>query len=212
MTNKSDASHRIDVSVGGVTYHIVSQENESYMREIAAKVDAALKSISATNPMLSGIQANVLLLINLFDNLNKITISAEKLKVENEKLLEENDKKSKELFIQCDVNFELKKELIRVNELNKQLTLQLATLQGYDPDKDSSICEDDELVQDEEAPLENEIISPDKDLSVYEDDELAQDEEEYASLENEIIPPDIAPPEDYSDIYQPSIDEYFSNS
>lgn len=115
---------RVDVSVGGVTYHLSANENEDYIKQTADKADKALRDLMIRNPSLSGMQATILLVINLMDNLNKLSSEYDALLAENERATAERDLCSKELFVQRDVNFEIKKELLRVNELNKQLMLE----------------------------------------------------------------------------------------
>ncbi len=180
--------HRVDVSIGGVTYHLSAMENEDYIREIAAKADEAFRALVVKNPSLSGMQTAVLLIINLMDNLTKMTSEHEALNAQTGAAASEYEACSKELFIQRDVNFEMKKELLRVNELNKQLMLELAALKSSDN-----------------------IIEPEPEF--YPDPD---DEDEPLSEVNEPLPAEEKPlpdeEEEFSDFNQTTLEEYISNS
>lgn len=119
---------KISVSIGGVTYHLVSHENETYMKAIAAQADEIISKIAAGNPSLSGMQGHVLAIINLVDALTRKTEEHEQLKSEFTKVSVRAAGAAKELLSHRDVNFELKKEIMRVSELNRQLMLEIASL------------------------------------------------------------------------------------
>lgn len=139
MNEQHDKMKKISVSIGGISYQLVSQENETYTREIARKVDETIHQIVQQHPSLSTSQATVLAMVNTLDALTKVNsalIEATK-EVENvesramkeiENAIFKMTKAQHELFSLRDTDFELKKELIRVNELNKQLELEIAFL------------------------------------------------------------------------------------
>ncbi len=162
MNEQQEKVKKISVSIGGVSYQLVSQENEAYTREIAKKADEAIRQIAQQHPSLSAMQATVLAIVNAFDALTKLNDSLEESKKAVEKVetaaAKEIDsikfkmtKAQHELFALRDADFELKKEFLRINELNKQLELEIAFLRqkqstnpirsqtfGIDPSTDGS--------------------------------------------------------------------------
>lgn len=140
MSEQLEKNKRISVSIGGISYQLISQENESYAREIARKADDTIHQIIQQHPSLSTTQAIVLAMVNMIDALTKLGNSLDEAKKEIERIEEKSSKEIQsaqfnmtkaqhELFSLRDTDFELKKEIIRVNELNKQLELEIASLQ-----------------------------------------------------------------------------------
>ncbi|MHB1485685.1 MAG: cell division protein ZapA [Saccharofermentanales bacterium] len=119
---------RISVSIGGTTYHLVSDENDEYTREIARKADDAIKQILMQNTTLSNYQATVLALVNTTDALSRLSPAIAEAKNDMENANLRAKKAQDELFLVRDAEFELRKELLRINELNKQLELEIAVL------------------------------------------------------------------------------------
>jgi cell division protein ZapA (FtsZ GTPase activity inhibitor) len=140
MSEQPEKNKRISVSIGGISYQLISRENESYAREIARKADDAIHQILSQHPSLSTTQAIVLAMVNTFDALTKLGHSLDETNKEIEQIEERASKEIQnaqfnmtkaqhELFSLRDTDFELKKEIVRVNELNKQLELEIASLQ-----------------------------------------------------------------------------------
>ncbi len=139
MGEQQDKNHKISVSIAGISYQLISRENESYAREIARKADDTIRQVLAQHPTLSTTQAIVLAMINTFDALTKLSKSLDEAQAEVElietrsaqaveKAKSEMNKAQHELFMLRDTDFELKKEILRVTELNKQLELEIASL------------------------------------------------------------------------------------
>ena len=128
MIDQDKKIRRLSVSIGGTTYHLVSDENDEYTREIARKADDAIRQILTQNTTLSNYQATVLALVNTMDAISRLSpaIAEAKNDVENANIRAK--KAQDELFLVRDSEFELRKELMRINELNKQLELEIAAL------------------------------------------------------------------------------------
>ncbi|MDD4716687.1 MAG: cell division protein ZapA [Eubacteriales bacterium] len=210
MSKDSIKPHRIDVSIGGVTYHLLANENEEYMRMIAAKADEAYQAAMVANPSLSGMQNAVLLIINLMDSLEKISSEYDTVLEESKKAVGDLEACSKELYVQRDVNFEMKKELLRVNELNKQLMLELASLKTKEEHDDpiTLIPPDDPDIYDDEA-------------CGYRDGELEPEHEPESEPDPEPEPEPELPEdeplteteaEEFSNFNQTTLEEYLSSS
>ncbi|MHB1453213.1 MAG: cell division protein ZapA [Saccharofermentanales bacterium] len=153
MKDQTPKSKKISVSIGGVTYHLVSHENETYMKAIAAQADEIISRIAAGNPSLSGMQGHVLAIINLVDALTRKTEEHDQLKSESAKLSVRAAAAEKELFDHRDDNFEIKKEAMRVSELNRQLMLEIASLRGRAVFAGSPEKDDDAVAEADIDPL-----------------------------------------------------------
>ena len=60
----ADEIKRISVRIGGMSYQLVSAENETYTRQIAAKADEMIRRVMQNNPQLSLNMSSVLALVN----------------------------------------------------------------------------------------------------------------------------------------------------
>ena len=61
---------KIYARIGGMSYHLVTSENELYTRQIAAKADEMINRVMQNNPHLSQNMATILALVNAVDELN----------------------------------------------------------------------------------------------------------------------------------------------
>ncbi|MHB8963002.1 MAG: cell division protein ZapA [Saccharofermentanales bacterium] len=236
MKDQKPQSKKISVSIGGATYHLVSHENEDYMKAIASQANAIVTSIAAGNPSLSNMQTYILAIINLLDALSRKSEEYDKFKAEFDVLSVREADSAKELFANRDLNFELKKEIVRVSELNRQLMLEISSLRsqsakeaaqaGGIPQTETTLQAVDDLPAEEELTARDEYF---KDDDAVENAEFARIDElieyEYASDLKTDFPSDAdAPPvpaelleskEDparYGEFTQPSLDEYFPSS
>lgn len=169
MDIQSDKPKKISVSIGGISYQLVSDETEGYMKDIAAKADDAIKQMLQNNPSLSNIQATVLAMVNLIDIMTKETSEIDKMRARLEELSFSEAKARHELYLQREHGFELKKEILRVNELNRMLELEVAALRdgmGKEPviTKEESF-EGDITIAPEEKSLERDIAMATQDIS-----------------------------------------------
>lgn len=149
MSDQQDKSQKISVSIGGISYQLVSAENEEYIKEIAKNVDDAIRRLMQRYPALSNAQATILALVNATDTLTKVTGSLEDAQQETDAANDRAVKAQNELFLLRDTDFELKKEIMRVNELNRQLELEIAALRT----RQSSLPDNAGLIEmDQPAP------------------------------------------------------------
>lgn len=200
MSELDRKTKRISVSIGGITYHLVSDENDEYTKEIARKADDAIRQILLQNSTLSNYQATVLSLVNTMDALSRLSpaIAEAKNDVENANLRAK--KAQDELFLARDSEFELRKELLRINELNKQLELEIAVLRKQ---QSTHPIESQTFDLDKEMKLSAELESePDPELESmiqYNEDEPAKDSE-----------PENEDDDTYGEYKQSSLEELFS--
>ena len=65
-------SKKIRLTVAGTEYYVNTDESESYMREIADKVDVRITSLSKANPFLSTTMAAVMCALQFCDENKKL--------------------------------------------------------------------------------------------------------------------------------------------
>lgn len=113
----ADSIKRINVRIGGMNYQLVSAENENYTRQIAAKADEMIRRVMQNNPQLSLNMATTLALVNAQDELARIYqqfSSVDSQKTDSEKQMADT---RKELMRLREQNWEMKKEILRLNGL-----------------------------------------------------------------------------------------------
>jgi cell division protein ZapA (FtsZ GTPase activity inhibitor) len=117
---------RIHVRIGGMSYQLVSSENEAYTRQIALKADEMIRRVMQNNPQLTLGMSTVLALVNTLDELARV--GGQMGALENQR--QESDRQAadlrKELARMREQNWEMKKELLRVNSLLKEYEALLA--------------------------------------------------------------------------------------
>lgn len=106
MNNMQPQQTRVELTIAGSTYSILSDESATYMRELGAKVDTEMQKLME-NPRISASMAAVMVALESLDKLQKADASTdnlrsqmkdymnlntqmESLKRENERLHEEN--------------------------------------------------------------------------------------------------------------------------
>ena len=62
---------KVRVTIGGISYSLVTDESAEYTQNIAADIDARMKEIMGSNPFISSNQAAVLLAIEYADKVKK---------------------------------------------------------------------------------------------------------------------------------------------
>lgn len=72
--------NRIRLTIGGAEYAIITDDDESYVTELASELDTALNNIMKENPSISTTQAAVLLALDYADEFKKATLTADTLR------------------------------------------------------------------------------------------------------------------------------------
>jgi len=128
-----------------MNYQLVSAENENYTRQIAAKADEMIRRVMQNNPQLSLNMSTILALVNALDEMSRIYqqfSSADGQRLDTEKQAGET---RKELMRLREQNWEMKKEILRLNKLCQDYEAILASVPptpmtafGKDPDCDTA--------------------------------------------------------------------------
>src|SRR5512133_99571 len=100
-----------------MSYQLVSAENENYTRQIAAKADEMIRRVMQNNPQLSQNMSTVLAFVNTLDELAKAFQHMNALDSQRQESDRQSGEMRKELARLREQNWEMKKELLRVNGL-----------------------------------------------------------------------------------------------
>lgn len=117
------AKNRIKVSILGSDYIITSEEEENYVRQIAAETEKRIAGITRDNPRLSVTMAAVLAALDYCDEAVKATESADNLRSQIKDYLEDSSQARMEAEEARRENEKLKKE---VQTLRSRLEHQAA--------------------------------------------------------------------------------------
>ena len=117
------AKNRIKISILGSDYIIASEEEENYVRQIAAETEKRIAGITRDNPRLSVTMAAVLAALDYCDEAVKATESADNLRSQIKDYLEDSSQAKMEADEARRENEKLKKE---VQTLRSRLEHQAA--------------------------------------------------------------------------------------
>lgn len=86
------SKNRVQVEIDGITFNVVSLEDEKHITYVTSQVDRAIKKTIKANPKLTKTEGIILVAVNLKDQLEK-----EKKKLEDFKISIKNDENVKKL-------------------------------------------------------------------------------------------------------------------
>ena len=69
-------ANKLEVTICGRKYTLVSDENPEYIQEIASYVDAKMTEVTKNNPVLGAVAAAVITAVNIADEKRKVEIIA----------------------------------------------------------------------------------------------------------------------------------------
>ncbi len=82
-------ANNIRLKIGGIEYSISAEEDEAYIRRIAAELERRMNTVQARSPFLSTTMAAVMTALETLDEAKKAENECEKLRLEIKRLLEE---------------------------------------------------------------------------------------------------------------------------
>jgi cell division protein ZapA (FtsZ GTPase activity inhibitor) len=115
----ADEIKKITVRIGGMSYHLVSAEDEKYTRQIAARADEMIRRVMAGNPQLSQNTSAILALINALDELARIRLQFGSLDDQRQLHERQMAETRSELSRMREQNWDMKKEILRLNSICK---------------------------------------------------------------------------------------------
>jgi cell division protein ZapA (FtsZ GTPase activity inhibitor) len=125
------SSQKISVRIGGMSYNLITTESEQYTRQIAARADEMIRRVSMASPQLSQQMTIVLALTNAVDELTRQGVQQSLAEQQKEAAEQKAEELRVELNRARELNWEMKKELLRLNTLCRE---QIARLAGMERD------------------------------------------------------------------------------
>ena len=113
----ADENKKISVRIGGIYYQLVSAEDEKYTRQIAARADEMIRRVMQVNPQLSQNMSAVLSLVNALDELMRVRQQFTGLDEQRQQFDRQLSDVRNELMRMREQNWEMKKEILRLNNL-----------------------------------------------------------------------------------------------
>lgn len=107
--------NRVRVEIDGITFNVISEEDERYVQFVTSHVDRAILETMKSNPRLTKTEGIILVAVNLKDQLEK-----EKKKLEDFKISIKNDDNARKLERFEEVQRELE-ELKKIKAENEEL-------------------------------------------------------------------------------------------
>ncbi len=107
--------NRVRVEIDGITFNVISEEDERYVQFVTSHVDRAILETMKSNPRLTKTEGIILVAVNLKDQLEK-----EKKKLEDFKISIKNDDNARKLERFEEVQRELE-ELKKTKNENEEL-------------------------------------------------------------------------------------------
>lgn len=139
---------KCSVRIGDVYYQLVTAENESYTRKIAAHADEMIHRVQQDNPQLSQAMATVLALVNAVDELARAYQQLKSMEGQHLDLDQKASEARRELARLREQHWEMKKELLRVTELNRDYQSLINRLtQDKDRDKPDPAGAPEQVIQ-----------------------------------------------------------------
>lgn len=152
-------NQKISVRIGGMSYNLVSSESEQYTRQIAARADEMIRRVAMSSPLLSQQMTIILALTNAVDELTRQALQQSQAEKQRDTAETKAAELRTELAKARELNWEMKKELlrlnalchqqeVRLNDLEKQTTVILPVVNG----ESLPAVEIESIVEDEPMP------------------------------------------------------------
>lgn len=141
----ADKIRKVSVRIGGMSYQLVSAADEEYTRQIAAAADEMIRRVMQNNPQLSQSMSAILALVNALDDLTRLR--HENAGIDDQRQLHDRQltEARNELSRLREQNWEIKKEVLRLNGLCKDYEALLVQQreQSLSADTEDAACLDD---------------------------------------------------------------------
>ena len=129
---------RIEVNIDGMKFYVMGNDNEKYIKDLAADLDEKIKETARTNYKLNQVQTLVLCALNVLDDFEKMKM--EEIKDLKKQLLifEEENKKSNKSYRDLqeknndleDRNRRLNRDLMDKNQALTEAKEEIKKLEG----------------------------------------------------------------------------------
>jgi cell division protein ZapA (FtsZ GTPase activity inhibitor) len=193
----ADEIKKCSVRIGGVYYQLVTAENEQYTRRIAARADEMINRVMQDNPQLSQAMSTVLALVNAVDELSRAYQQLKGMEGQHLDLDSKASEARRELGRLREQHWEMKKELLRITELNSDYQTLINKLTQAGAKKELEIQEIEQpqeqarqlQVQTEDSQGQNEDpqgLTEEQPLNQAQDEPLGQMQEYPPDEENRL--------------------------
>jgi cell division protein ZapA (FtsZ GTPase activity inhibitor) len=125
LHQKEDA-RRVTVHIAGMQYRLVAngQEGEDYIQEVAAQAEHYIKQVQASSPGLPMTSVTVLALVNGLDEMHQKENEIQDMKQQIDAFSEAQMKARENYTHLREINWELKKEVLRLQSLLEEYEKQ----------------------------------------------------------------------------------------
>lgn len=113
-------ARKINVRIGGMSYNLLSGESEQYTRQVAARADEMIRRVIMQSPHLSQQMTTILALVNAVDELSRQAAQLGLAEQQREATELKNAELRVELAKLRELNWEMKKEILRLNGLVRE--------------------------------------------------------------------------------------------
>lgn len=126
VINHVDTSRKVTVHIAGMQYRLVAngEEGEEYIREIAAQAEHFIKQVQATSSGLPMTSLTVLALVNSLDEMRQKDNELLELKQQIDAFSDAQMKARENYTHLREINWELKKEVLRLQSLLEECEKQ----------------------------------------------------------------------------------------
>ncbi len=134
-----DDRKRVTVRIAGINYQLAAAENEDYIRALAIQADEMIRRVQQSNPYLNQTMATVLALVNALDENGQsdfLSHQAVRQRDEAERKLTEARTELNHLREQ---NWDMKKDLLKMQGLLSEFEKHLEKLQDPEPEADEEL-------------------------------------------------------------------------
>lgn len=168
---------RINVTIDGHDFAVVSSEEDDYIKDLAKYVDKKIKIISSNNTRLSQVMSATLAALHIADELFKINESYYKLETEAKDPMEKYDEVNKELR---EANIKIKsyenlcsdyqENIVRYSSQKERLSREIKEYEKNLEEKNKEIEElssEIEILKDNNFQNQLELVEVKKELADY---------------------------------------------
>ena len=128
ILQQTEPSRRVTVHIAGMQYRLVAngQEGEEYIREVAAQAEHFIKQVQAYSPGLPMTSVTVLALVNSLDEMRQRENEMQEMKQQVDAFSDAQIKARENYTHLREINWELKKEVLRLQSLLDECEKQAA--------------------------------------------------------------------------------------
>lgn len=153
-----DERKRVSVRIAGINYQLAAAENEDYLRQLAVQADEMIRRVQQANPYLNQTMATVLALVNALDENGQADHQSHEAVHQRDEAERKLTEARAELNKLREQNWDMKKDLLKMQGLLAEFEQHLEKLQASEPE--TSAEADTNLFEEETADEADEETAP----------------------------------------------------